>query len=116
MILDKCIRNTAEKISTDKKTQSDIKADLLLLYSAIKLLIPVLMIILLGFSLSLISILLQVVLMYYFYGQVVAFYGLLRNHTHLNNNITGNPETDIQTLLMELGREIIDRVTQIKNH
>lgn len=106
MLLDKCIQYTIETHCTDEQQKYKVKQDLALLYQALKLSLPILMIILLGFSLSLVSLAMQGMLLYYLYQQITSFYCALRIHGG-DNPGPGNPETEIRTFLGKLFTEIM---------
>ena len=113
-MLVECATRASHKIYSDENKQKHMVEDLMLLFQGLKLSMFLIIIIMLGFSLSLVSLVLEVSIVYFIYRQSIDFYTALRGHNL--ETLDGNPENELNTLLREIFNELLSYAkTSYKN-
>ena len=107
--MENCMHEAAKKLYTNEDKQQHMVNDLKMLLRGFKLCVPLLLMIFLGFSLTLISVILEVILAYSFYLQIIDYYCQLRNHNMVREpgTLDGNPVTEISTFFKVSMHEIV---------
>lgn len=107
--------NAAKTLYADEDKQQHMVTDLKLLLKGFKLCAPLLIMFILGLSFSLISVILELTLSYFFYTIVIDYYKELRNHnmTRKAADLDGNPETEISTFFKVCCREVTATIRSV---
>lgn len=81
IMFEKCINTAAQELyPTSSEKRERMKADCRLLLQSLKTTLPLLLMTMVGWSFSLISVALEGILMYYFYNQLIGLYTKIRQH------------------------------------
>ena len=105
-MLVECAERAASKIYQDKGKQQHMINDLMLFFQGLKLSMLLLIVsMLLGFSLSLVSLFVEGAIIYFIYKQSVEFYTAIRGHNL--EQLDGNPENELNTLIREFISDVI---------
>jgi hypothetical protein len=105
-MLVECATRAACKIYQDEGKQQHMINDLMLFFQGLKLsMLLIIVSMLLGFSLSLVSLVVEGAIIYFIYKQSVEFYTAIRGHNL--EQLDGNPENELNTLMKELCGDIV---------
>lgn len=108
-MIDNIIEISARKCFPDSVQDSQCMIrDFQLLKQSFKLVFPIIIVFILGFSLSLVSVLMQCGLVWYFYCQTLTCYTMIR--THNVEDVNSDPETEMWTILMTTKNTIMSHV------
>lgn len=93
-MFDKCVDAAAQELYPNSTERRDrMKKDCKLLLQSLKTTLPLLMMTMIGWSFSLISVALEGILMYYFYNQMIGLYTSIRDHNPEIRSWSGNKKT-----------------------
>ena len=104
-MLIECAQRAAAKMYTEESKQEHMVNDLKLLFQGLKLSMLLIVIIMLGFSLSLVSLILEGGIIYFIYKQAIDFYTAIRRHNL--PSLDGNPENELNMLIRELTGDLM---------
>jgi hypothetical protein len=108
-MIDSIIEISAKKCFPDSNHDSQrMIRDFQLLKQSFKLVFPIITVFILGFSLSLVSVIMQICLVWYLYCQTLTCYTMIR--THNVDHMTSDPETELWTILMTTKSTVMSHI------
>jgi len=109
LMINNYIAKVAQNMYTDTKQKDDMVRDMLLLVQALKLSLPLVIMVLIGFSSSIISVIMEVGLLCYYYAAIINFYRQIRIHRRIDRYVPDSTK-EIRTLLAQLWWDIMSKI------
>lgn len=112
-MFEKCVETAAQDLyPTSPEKRERMQTDCRLLLQSLKTSLPLLMMTMIGWSFSIISVALEGILMYYFYNQLIGLYTGIRGHNpgiraRNGDGDTVTPDTELYHILKNVLTECL---------